>query len=75
MNENEKIKEAIDGIEPKAGAKERMLENIRRKAALQAEENADPEIPEEKTVKIDFSTISKAGIPEIIEKTLDKKKV
>ena len=33
--EKERIREAIDGLEPRAGAKERMLRNIREKAAAQ----------------------------------------
>lgn len=42
MNEtrDDRIRESIEEIEPAAGAKERMLENIRRKAAAQ---NAEPE--------------------------------
>ena len=41
MNEtdNNRIRESIEQIEPAAGAKERMLANIRRKAAEQASDN------------------------------------
>ncbi|MBO4695931.1 MAG: hypothetical protein J5643_01470 [Lachnospiraceae bacterium] len=36
--EEELLQKAVDGIEPSEGAKERMLANIRRKAAMTAEE-------------------------------------
>ena len=38
--DNNRIRESLEQIEPAAGAKERMLANIRRKAAEQSSENA-----------------------------------
>ena len=38
---NDDIRSALDGIEPAEGAKDRMMQNILRKAAAQTEENAE----------------------------------
>lgn len=51
MNEtrDDRIRESIEEIEPAAGAKERMLENIRRKAAAQNAET-EPRITQVNTI-------------------------
>ena len=51
-NKEDRIRESIDQIEPAAGAKERMLENIRRKAAAQAELPKETEIKTSQSAEI-----------------------
>ena len=62
MNEtdNNKIRESIEQIEPAAGAKERMLANIRRKAAEQSSENAAATQTAAAIHTVDFSDTAKA---------------
>ena len=65
MNENrdERIRESIDGIEPADGARERMLANIRRKAAEQADrEDTEPKQPEKAKI-LPFKRIRKWALP------------
>ncbi|MBQ6569450.1 MAG: hypothetical protein IJL87_04255 [Clostridia bacterium] len=54
QNKNEHIREFIDNIEPAAGAKERMLANIKRKADEQtlSKETAAPEHQNTKVISI-----------------------
>lgn len=47
-NKEDRFRESIENIEPEAGAKERMLENIRRKAELQEKELFTPQKTEKK---------------------------
>ena len=47
MSERKRITDAFDSIEPRAGAKERMLQNIRAKAEDRAKEPVVIETPEE----------------------------
>ena len=69
--EDELLRKAVDEIEPAAGAKERMLENIKRKAALaanetesvQVEQEHAKETAEEKDTKKSFSRIIRLWIP------------
>ena len=69
--EDELLREAIDGIEPSEGAKERMLANIKRKAAsaanetepVRAEQQPASEPAEEKSGKKSFSRIIRLWIP------------
>lgn len=58
MNGNNKIENAIEGIEPRDGAKERMLANIKRKAAEQ-----DREAPAAKRNAPAFADIAKWVLP------------
>lgn len=48
-NKNDCIRKSIDNIEPAAGARERMLENIRRKAAEQTADTVQ-EVPQKSKV-------------------------
>lgn len=63
MNENrdDRIRESINNIEPAAGARERMLENIQRKAAEQTSKTAQ-EIPQ-KTKVLSISKFLKWALP------------
>jgi hypothetical protein len=62
-NRDERIQESINGIEPADGARERMLANIRRKAAEQAlREDMAPEQPE-KAKLLPFKRITKWALP------------
>lgn len=59
MNENNSFKEIIDTIEPADGAKERMLRNIKRKAAQQNTEVT----PNAKSKALPFGRIMKWALP------------
>lgn len=58
MNGNDKIERAIESIEPRGGAKERMLANIKRKAAEQNRETS-----ETKKKAPSFAEIAKWALP------------
>lgn len=58
MNGNDKIERAIESIEPRDGAKERMLANIKRKAAEQNRETS-----ETKKKAPAFADIAKWALP------------
>lgn len=62
MNENrdERIRESIDGIGPSDGARERMLANIRRKAA---EQTLREEKQPEKAKSVPFKRVVKWALP------------
>lgn len=60
MSQNNSIREEIDKIEPADGAKERMLQNIKRKAAEQQNTQAE-ETRESKTIP--FGKIAKWAAP------------
>ena len=64
MNENkdERIRDALDSIEPAAGAKERMLNNIKKKAAAQQEAPVTSQ-PQQKAKVISFTKITKWVLP------------
>lgn len=47
---DKKIKESIDSIEPESGAKERMYQNIMKKAQPQSEPIVTPAAPKKKTI-------------------------
>lgn len=59
---DERFRESIDDIEPKAGAKERMLKNIKRKAEMSADEGDLLQPPSKKTC-ISFNRIMKMVLP------------
>lgn len=64
MNENkdERIRDALDSIDPAAGAKERMLNNIKKKAAAQQEAPVTSQ-PQQKSKVISFTKITKWVLP------------
>lgn len=58
MSDNDKIRKALDNIEPDNGAKERMFANIKRKAAEQKQEASVP-----KRKALSFTEIAKWALP------------
>lgn len=64
MNErrDDRFHETIDGIEPETGAKERMLENIKRKAAMQVDDEQKSHNPPEKKI-LPFNKVMKMALP------------
>ena len=64
MNENkdEHIRDALGSIEPAVGAKERMLNNIKKKAAAQQESPVTSQ-PQQKPKVISFTKITKWVLP------------
>lgn len=64
--EDELLRKAVDEIEPVAGAKERMLANIRRKAAMTAEETSVQK-EQESAVKTEEKPERKKSVERIIK--------
>lgn len=62
---DERIREAIDDIKPEEGARERMLANIRRKAAEQAERSAESVSSEPAVAEKVTSTPEKAKVTDL----------
>lgn len=58
MSGNDKIGRAIESIEPRDGAKERMLANIKRKATVQKQETSDT-----KKKALSFAEVAKWALP------------
>lgn len=61
-NKDKHIHNALDGIEPAAGAKERMLNNIKKKAAAQQEIESVPQ-SQQKPKVISLAKITKWALP------------